>query len=145
MSETISARNMLSAVRKYDSSIFLQRIESGSTSLGIPDVYFATNNHVVGGWIENKEIEKLPKLSYAPVRIPFQMGQMAWIKRHLKYNDHVYLSVYVKSEVSYFILKGANIKEVYENVAEFREKCIAILPKLTVKLFANILKGEELL
>jgi len=143
MSETISARNMISAVKKYDSSIFLQRIESGSTSLGIPDVYFATPT--IGGWIENKEIERLPKLLYAPVKVPFQVGQLAWIKRHLKYNDNVYLSMYVRSEVSYFFVKGANIKEVYENVEHFREHCIAILPRLNVKLFADILKGKELL
>ena len=63
---------------------FVQRIESGSTGRGIPDM-FVTTSKCVPVWIENKvihptrnDIRKLESGIECKVNIPWRPGQLAW-------------------------------------------------------------------
>lgn len=67
-----------------DSGCFVQRIESGSTGRGIPDMFVVTPK-CVPIWIENKvihptrnDIRKLESGIECKVKIPWRPGQLAW-------------------------------------------------------------------
>jgi hypothetical protein len=55
-------------------SIMVQRIESGMTSVGIPDLFLAgVANHL---WVELKNLPK--KALKDTIQIPFRAGQQGW-------------------------------------------------------------------
>jgi hypothetical protein len=89
-----------------DYPIMLQRIENRTGR--VPDIYFSSSKR--NGWIELKEVEKEKK---GRVKIPFRPGQLAWIKRHLKYNDDILLLCSVKNTAYWILTKGKQIKEEY--------------------------------
>ena len=67
-----------------DSGCFVQRIESGSTGRGIPDMFVITPKSIPV-WIENKvilitrnDIRKLESGIECKVTIPWRPGQLAW-------------------------------------------------------------------
>ena len=67
-----------------DSGCFVQRIESGSTGRGIPDMFVVTPRSFPI-WIENKvihptrnDIRKLESGVKCKVMIPWRPGQLAW-------------------------------------------------------------------
>lgn len=67
-----------------DSGCFVQRIESGSTGRGIPDMFVVTPKHSPV-WIENKvihpsvnEIRILESGMECKIKIPWRPGQLAW-------------------------------------------------------------------
>ena len=88
-----------------NTEIFLQRIESGSTGLGIPDIYFATKKE--NGWLELKEIKILSK-NINPdniIKIPFREGQKGWILNHLKYDKNIFI-IYTTKDNFWGIILG---------------------------------------
>lgn len=114
--------NMYKKLKKHLSGkpgpILLQRIESGGTGLGIPDIYFVT--FCKKGWIELKEIPYIPK-GNKNIKIPFRPGQLAWIKNHLKYNEDVFLLCTVKGiKNSWYLFKGSHITKEYTKETFFR-------------------------
>lgn len=75
--EAAFSEKLSRALRDY--GVMIQRIESGSTGLGIPDTYVRTSKKSL--WMELKNM-------YFPVTInlvvPFRPGQYGWLKRHAK-------------------------------------------------------------
>lgn len=58
--------------------IFVQRIESGETGKGIPDLFVITKG--VPMWIELKRVHgQIPAHSGLSVSIPWRPGQQAWL------------------------------------------------------------------
>jgi len=58
--------------------IFVQRIESGETGKGIPDLFVITKG--VPMWIELKRVHgSIPSTDTGTVTIPWRPGQQAWL------------------------------------------------------------------
>jgi len=54
-----------------------QAIESGTTGLGIPDIYVRTRRS--SAWIELKRVRSRIK---CPMHVPFKPGQYEWLSQH---------------------------------------------------------------
>lgn len=61
-----------------------QRIESGGTGLGIPDLNFCHKG--MEGWIENKLVANGEKIT-------FQEGQVAWHERRVRHGGRCFIAV----------------------------------------------------
>ena len=58
--------------------IFVQRIESGETGKGIPDLFVITKGTPI--WIELKRVHgRIPAHDGLSVNIPWRPGQLAWL------------------------------------------------------------------
>jgi hypothetical protein len=68
-------------IKQSSPNAFIQRIESASTSLGIPDSYFETDR--IHGWAEVKacEYKDIPD----KIRPDWRPGQMAWAMKYLSF------------------------------------------------------------
>lgn len=88
------------------SGAMVQSVESGSTALGIPDIYFRTLK--IDGWIE------LKNLVY-PIRghldVPFRPGQYAWLKRHWEMGGTSVLAISGVEGIWFY--KGDRIQKTY--------------------------------
>lgn len=70
--------------------LLLQRIESGGTSRGVPDVAFSSNG--LHGWIELKYISGWPTRPSTQVKIPsLSAYQKLWLDDHYAYGGSTYL------------------------------------------------------
>lgn len=101
--------------------IFVRRLENRTGRF--PDIYFSTEQ--MNGLIELKNIryakEKLLNSNNSTiytsttdyiVKIPFRLGQYAFIKEHLKYNKCIFLIGSV-GDKAWFIMEGNEIREEY--------------------------------
>lgn len=70
-----------------DEPIKFHRIESHSTELGIPDIYFETRT--ITGWIEQKYIV-WPKKWDTIIQPGWQPGQLNWITKHNDFTNRKY-------------------------------------------------------
>lgn len=61
-------------------AMLLQRIESGATGLGIPDVLYTYEGH--HGFIELKQVKDYPKRNYTRVPLRISQEQLNWLYRH---------------------------------------------------------------
>lgn len=97
---------------QYGKNHIIQSIESGGTGIGIPDIFFRTQNKE--GWIELKQVRQSAK---GKVNIPFRPGQISWIQRYIKRNGLVILlcsfSNHFPDRGYLFAFKGKNIWEEY--------------------------------
>jgi len=98
----------------------LQPIESGRTGRGIPDIFFKAA--YAEGWIELKEIV----FTNTQIEIPFQSGQLSWIRRYTKLRGNIILLMtYKKSlytlglEKEWAAIKALDIMYRYESIKEF--------------------------
>jgi len=82
-------------------------IESGTTGLGIPDMYVRTPKTSV--WIEFKN-EKFA-LCY-PYEVSFRPGQYLWLKKHMQLGGTSLLVV--GSPEGIFVFKNECIRQVYD-------------------------------
>lgn len=71
--EAAFSKALVTAMR--NKGIFVQRIESGETGKGIPDLFVITKG--VPMWIELKRVHGACHRSY--VEIPWRPGQQAWL------------------------------------------------------------------
>ena len=88
--------------------ILIQRIETGSVGIGVPDFYFKTIYN--GGWIELKEIKGNVSRETI-IKIPFQPGQFNWIKRYISLNGNMILICSI--DKIWHCFKGDYIREEY--------------------------------
>lgn len=106
-------------MKKIKTKCMIQKIESGGTGLGIPDLFFRTLKQ--DGWIELKRI-KWPSTNSTEIKIPFEPGQFSWIKTYRELGGKVFLMCLVNSKTendkSVFIFIGENIFKEY-NQASF--------------------------
>ena len=74
--EAAFSKALVTAMRNR--GIFVQRIESGETGKGIPDLFVITKG--VPMWIELKRVHgQIPRHSGLCVQIPWRPGQQAWL------------------------------------------------------------------
>ena len=116
MAEGKLYKKLKHTMRSAGIQIMLQRIESGGTGEGIPDLFFRSLNQ--DGWIELKEIH-WPKRGNTRIKIPFQKGQLPWITRYRSLGGHVFLFVLCNKD--FYLFSKHNIKEEYKQI-EFLEK-----------------------
>ena len=97
-----------------------QPIESGRTGRGIPDIFFKTAYEE--GWIELKEIV----FTNIQIEIPFQAGQLLWIRRYTRVKGNIILLMtYKKSlytlglEREWAAIKSLDIMYKYQTINEF--------------------------
>lgn len=112
-------------------NVFLQRIESGGTGLGIPDLFFQHTS--INGWIELKQINH-NQGEY--VKIPFRPGQLGWLKMLLSYGGNVYLLCNFINTHKIILLKNYGIKDCY-TVGElyFNNNFLGDIKSLTLQDF----------
>jgi len=111
----------------------VQRIESGTTGLGIPDIFFRTNDSE--GWIELKEIF-WPSKETTSIKIPFRPGQYPWLKQYTSLNGKAFLICSLYGKTNIFIFLGRSIFKEYTQ-KEFLRKAYYIgkISKLTITDF----------
>jgi hypothetical protein len=96
-------------------NILIQPIESGTTGLGIPDLFIRTERSEC--WVELKQTRNIKK----GIRIDFRPGQLPWIMNYHKLGGRVFLFLFVKTdddEVILHVIKGNAIKSYYANYGE---------------------------
>lgn len=91
-----------------------QPIESGTTGLGIPDMFIKTTK--VSAWAELKN-EKFP-LRF-PYFVPFRPGQAAWLERHYQLGGISILGIATPDGNFFFV--NENIRRVYESERQLHE------------------------
>lgn len=112
---------------EYNRLVKVQLIESGGTGLGIPDIFFRTENDT---WAEAKRILITSK-TINRIRIPYQAGQYAWIKKYRELGGNALLICLVLDKFGTFdkkiyIFRNYGIQESY-TFNEFFSNHIAIL------------------
>ena len=94
--------------KKQIPSILIQRIETGSTGIGVPDFYFKTIYNE--GWIELKEIKGNTSRE-AIIKIPYQPGQYNWLKNYNALNGNAILICSI--DKVWYCFKGDYIQQSY--------------------------------
>ena len=84
-----------------------QPIESGTTGLGIPDMFVRTTCKDL--WVELKFERYEPRLPYT---VPFRPGQYGWLRRHYELGGLSVLGVWMPSGM--YLWANNNIQEVYD-------------------------------
>ena len=91
--------------------IKLQPIESGSTGLGIPDLYFRAAKQ--GGWVEFK----VARMNEAgEIKLRWEPGQLNWIKEHAELNGKTFLFIGIRPTDLLMVLVLNQFCMVYANV-----------------------------
>jgi hypothetical protein len=107
MTET-KIRQYLKKLLKYEIDnglIQFQPIESGSTGIGIPDIYFASDRKE--GWIELKILKK----KGTSLIVPYRPGQWNWIQKRMHLNKRTYLFAYYQNKI--YVYFNENIRKEY--------------------------------
>jgi len=94
------------ALRAND--VQVQPIESGTTGLGIPDVFIRTTK--ASAWVELKHEHYEPRLPY---KVPFRTGQYGWLKHHYTLGGISVLGLWFPSGLHLYV--NEHIQEVYGN------------------------------
>ena len=84
----------------------VQRIESGSTGLGIPDAFVRTFNTDV--WMELKNL--IYPVTHS-VQVPFRPGQYAWLKDYARMGGNSVLAI--ASQEGFFFFHNDHIQKEY--------------------------------
>jgi len=87
-----------------------QPIESGSTGLGVPDIFVRTSK--VSAWIELKNYKY--QIRY-PLKVSFRPGQAAWLERYYKLGGISILGISTLEGNFFFV--NMRIKRVYNDLA----------------------------
>lgn len=104
--EALFRRAMVVAIKNTHN--IAQPIESGTTGLGVPDLFVRTSK--VSAWIELKNYQY--PLRY-PFEISFRPGQAMWLERHYKLGGVSILGVSTV-EGNYFFA-NESIKRIYDS------------------------------
>jgi len=88
--------------------LIAQPIESGSTGLGISDLFVRTRK--TSAWIELKNTRYTIKY---PFTVPFRPGQAAWLERHYMLGGVSVLGIATTDGIYFFANEA--IRRVYED------------------------------
>lgn len=91
-----------------------QPIETGSTGLGVPDMFIRTQK--TSAWMELKNF-KYPV--HFPVDIPFRPGQAAWLERHYGLGGISILGVSTLEGCYFFV--NENIRRTYMSFTAYAD------------------------
>lgn len=81
--------------------IVVEKIESGSTTIGLPDIHCRTAYHDL--WIESKELKRWPKNPQITLKPDWRPGQLNWINSYKKLGGKVFLMITYHNQ--WFLLK----------------------------------------
>jgi hypothetical protein len=116
---------LFKAMRKHlhgiDSTMILQRIESGQTGYGIPDVFYHAKEH--SGWIELKEATISKK---QVVTMRFQPNQIKWLDTLHKKGGNAFVVGTDKEYGYFFVIRSSCVKERYGSIEHFINLCTYI-------------------
>ena len=116
-------------------SCLVQRIESGITGVGIPDIFFRTKH--TDGWIELKEIS-WPIKKETKIYIPFRSGQFYWIHKYSCLCGNMFLVCSIRGETNIYMFRRSYILREYTQKEFLRGACyIGKINKLTMNDFNN--------
>lgn len=90
-------------------SAILTRIESGSTGVGIPDLFIQVPDGPISLWCELKSCRLLKRT--LTVKPEWRPGQIAWAKTHQKAGGLWILICSVEKDIRYSVVP----KDIYEN------------------------------
>jgi|WetSurMetagenome_2_1015567.scaffolds.fasta_scaffold472624_1 hypothetical protein len=90
---------------RYDYNTQVVDVETGSTALGVPDIFFAGMHGQ--GWVETKYVE-VDDIWRKPIEIPWRPRQRGWLTDYaqLGYNANLLLFLRHKDKVSAHLFKG---------------------------------------
>ena len=112
-----------------------QPIESGTTGLGIPDMFIRTTK--TDAWIELKNIKYTMNW---PFHVPFRPGQAAWLEKY--YNLGGISILGLSTPTGNFFFVNANIRRVYESERQMHDLsgyvCGGIIGRDFVKWLDNL-------
>jgi hypothetical protein len=92
---------------------FADRIETGKTTQGVPDVFFVFESQKVNGWIELKTIPRWPKRDETPVRIAhFTRQQKRWLRNKARAGVNCWFLLYVEFGHYYVLIHGSQAHNV---------------------------------
>lgn len=101
----------------------LQRIESGLTAKGIPDVSYSIKNAPIRGWIELKHVKSWPKRQNTVVKLPhYNPEQKLFLWKHGEASGYCWL--FLKIEKNYLLFDHIQAQNVGE-LNSFDLNCIA--------------------
>ena len=93
-----------------------QPIESGTTGLGIPDMFIRTSK--TSAWLELKNLKY--GLQF-PFVVPFRPGQAAWLERYYKLGGLSILGIAVYNTKYFFV--NQHIQRTYPTKEQFEDLC----------------------
>lgn len=97
----------------------LQRIESGTTANGIPDVYFCAC--AVAGWCELKARKEFPKRATTIVRLStYKETQRRWLAAAWNAGTNILVAVDIAGESYWFSSEEALVVGTRWNTEEFK-------------------------
>ena len=112
--ETKLNQRILHLMRHNNSNRILgQRVETGVTGLGVPDIFFRSRR--CDGWIESKAFA-WPTLKETYIKIPYRPGQLGWISLYREKGGKVFLVCLIDNgrlSGEVFCFEGYSIQEVY--------------------------------
>lgn len=108
-------------------------IETGSTELGIPDVYFSGDGFE--GWIELKQA-KLKKYA-SIVKIPYRPSQQKFLRKQLKKGLSSFVLISIENR--FYLLN--NFDKYYKNKYFILCYCLWSGENFDNNLFVSMLKG----
>lgn len=108
--------------------ILAQPIESGSTGLGIPDMFLRTGKHSV--WAEFKNAKYAIQLPYT---VPFRPGQYRWLKDYYSLGGLSLLVIGTPEGI--YIFRNESIKKQY--IKPLADCCNLFMPTVNGKVFID--------
>lgn len=131
----MTERKMFQDLSKaFHPAIKFTSIETGATANGIPDVYYSSMVNDEVGWIELKIGERKKDNS---IEIPYQPGQINWLKDYVKRNKKGYTLIYF--EGFYYLTQV--FERTFLNVIELGEKSLLTMKSLYWQSLFNELTG----
>jgi hypothetical protein len=118
MKESLLYKKLKIGLENFNRNILFQRIESGATGLGIPDIFYRTLSK--DGWIELKELQ----VTSNSVTIPFRPGQRGWLLNYCKLGGLGFVFGTIGNEL--YILSGYNIEKKY-SINNFHKNSLYLL------------------
>jgi hypothetical protein len=115
-SESAFSSALLNALKAKAKRLLIQRIESGETARGIPDLYLRNNKREY--WIELKNIHQL--VNSTAWKIPWRPGQQTWASQYKRYSGN-YTYTIAALQDGYIIIPMNNM---YKDNIVYRQQCI---------------------
>lgn len=103
-------RRILVDLCRYQPDIKLQPIESSRTSIGIPDIFFRTQENE--GWIELKQI-----IYNRIISVPFRPKQLEWLREYTELGGCAILATIFQVDQQDYVslFKDYRIKTMYSD------------------------------
>lgn len=114
-----------------DNKILSQTIEMGGVDVGVPDLYFASKEPKMSGWLELKNIGRLDDV----VKIPFRPGQLLWMSRFLR--SGVYCALVLAHDLGVSVFSGHELRSLYSKASVLSHCC-----RPNASAFVELLKGD---